>query len=78
MCIRDSSCPPDIAKNLSSEIRSLIGYSKGGYVLGFYSDPHDKSASFESVSPENMFKDHVQDDFSSLPDPTELVSKSNK
>ena len=72
------SCPPDIAKNLSPEIRSLIGYSKGGYVLGFYSDPHDKSASFESVSPENMFKDHVQDDFSSLPDPTELVSKSNK
>ena len=72
------SCPPDIAKNLSPEIRSLIGYSKGGYVLGFYSDPLDKSASFESVSPENMFKDHVQDDFSSLPDPTELVSKSNK
>ena len=72
------SCPPDIAKNLSPEIRSLIGYSKGGYVLGFYSDPHDKSASFESVSPENMFKDRVQDDFSSLPDPTELVSKSNK
>ncbi len=72
------SCPPDIAKNLSPEIRSLIGYSKGGYVLGFYSDPYDKSASFESVSPENMFKDHVQDDFSSLPDPTELVSKSNK
>lgn len=72
------SCPPDIAKNLSPEIRSLIGYSKGGYVLGFYSDPHDKSASFESVSPENMFKDHLQDDFSSLPDPTELVSKSNK
>ena len=72
------SCPPDIAKNLSPEIRSLIGYSKGGYVLGFYSDPHDTSANFESVSPENMFKDHTQDDFSALPDPSELVSKSTK
>ena len=48
------------------------------YVLGFYSDPHDKTATYESVSPENMFKDRLIDDFSSLPDPTELVSKSNK
>ena len=72
------SCPPDVAKDLSPEIRSLIGYSKGGYVLGFYSDPHDKTATYESVSPENMFKDHFIDDFSSLPDPTELVSKSTK
>ena len=72
------SCPPDVAKDLSPEIRSLIGYSKGGYVLGFYSDPHDKTATYESVSPENMFKDRLIDDFSSLPDPTELVSKSTK
>ena len=57
---------------------NLIGYSKGGYVLGFYSDPHDKTATYESVSPENMFKDRLIDDFSSLPDPTELVSKSTK
>ena len=63
---------------LLPEIRSLIGYSKGGYVLGFYSDPHDKTATYESVSPENMFKDRLIDDFSSLPDPTELVSKSTK
>tara|TARA_S200000501_G_scaffold351856_1_gene370160 strand:- start:872 stop:1765 length:894 start_codon:yes stop_codon:yes gene_type:complete len=72
------SCPPDIAKDLSPEIRSLIGYSKGGYVLGFYSDPNDKSAVYESVSPENMFKTEVDDDFSLLPNPEELVSKSNK
>ena len=72
------SCPPDIAKDLSPEIRSLIGYSKGGYVLGFYSDPNDKSAVYESVSPENMFKNEVDDDFSLLPNPEELVSKSNK
>ena len=72
------SCPPEIAKDLSPEIRSLIGYSKGGYVLGFYSDPNDKNAVYESVSPENMFKAEVDDDFSSLPNPEELVSKSNK
>ena len=72
------SCPPEIAKDLSPEIRSLIGYSKGGYVLGFYSDPNDKSAVYESVSPENMFKAEVDDDFSLLPNPEELVSKSNK
>ena len=72
------SCPPDIAKDLSPEIRSLIGYSKGGYVLGFYSDPHDKNAVYESVSPENMFNPEVDDDFSLLPNPEELVSKSNK
>ena len=69
---------PEIAKDLSPEIRSLIGYSKGGYVLGFYSDPNDKSAVYESVSPENMFKAEVDDDFSLLPNPEELVSKSNK
>ena len=30
------SHPPEVAKNFSPELRSLIGYSKGGYVLGFY------------------------------------------
>ena len=29
------SCPPEVAKDFSPELRSLIGYSKGGYVLGF-------------------------------------------
>ena len=36
------SCPPEVAKNFSPELRSLIGYSKGGYVLGFFSDPTDE------------------------------------
>ena len=27
------SCPPEIAKELTPELRSLIGYSKGGYVM---------------------------------------------
>ena len=29
------SCPPDVAKNLPSELRSMIGYSKGGMCWAF-------------------------------------------
>ena len=72
------SCPPDIAKDISPEIRSLIGYSKGGYILGFYSDPKDEKALFESVSPANMFKEITKDNFSSLPEPDDLIKKSTK
>ena len=71
------SCPPEHAQRLSPELRSLIGYSKGGYVLGFYSDPDDREAKFESVSPENMFTQH-QGAFDQLVTPDQLVSKSTK
>tara|TARA_B110000196_G_scaffold286472_1_gene270186 strand:- start:81 stop:968 length:888 start_codon:yes stop_codon:yes gene_type:complete len=70
------SCPPEIAKELSPELRSLIGYAKGGYVLGFYSDPYDEEAQFESVSPENMFN-KAKDEFDSLPNPEELINKTS-
>jgi len=71
------SCPPEHAKRLSPELRSLIGYSKGGYVLGFYSDPDDREAKYEAVSPENMFTQH-QGAFDRLVTPDQLVSKSTK
>lgn len=71
------SCPPEHARRLSPELRSLIGYSKGGYVLGFYSDPDDREAKFEAVSPENMFTQH-QGAFDRLVTPDQLVSKSTK
>ncbi len=71
------SCPPEIAKDLSPELRALIGYSKGGYILGFYSDPKDMTAAYESVSPENMFNHNDNaDKFSSLPNPEDLVEES--
>ena len=54
------SCPPNHASKLSPELRALIGYSKGGYVLGFYSDPDDYSGRHESVSPENMFSQRAE------------------
>ena len=70
------SCPPEIAKELSPKLRSLIGYSKGGYVLGFYSDPYDEEAKFEAVSPENMFN-KAKDKFENLPNPDELIDETS-
>ena len=69
------SCPPEHARHLSQELRALIGYAKGGYVLGFYSDPDDNSAQHESVSPENLFSQH-RGDFDVLPTEEQLVSQS--
>jgi len=69
------SCPPEHARHLSQELRALIGYAKGGYVLGFYSDPDDDSAQHESVSPENLFSQH-RGDFDVLPTEEQLVSQS--
>ena len=69
------SCPPEHARHLSQELRALIGYAKGGYVLGFYSDPDDNSAQHESVSPENLFSQHCGD-FDVLPTEEQLVSQS--
>ena len=69
------SCPPEHAAHLSQELRALIGYAKGGYVLGFYSDPDDDSVQHESVSPENLFSQHCGD-FDVLPNEEQLVSQS--
>ena len=69
------SCPPEHARALSQELRALIGYAKGGYVLGFYSDPDNDSAQYEAVSPENLFSQH-QGQFDTLPTEEQLVSRS--
>ena len=69
------SCPPEHAERLTQELRALIGYAKGGYVLGFYSDPDDDSARHESVSPENLFSEQ-RGDFDVLPTEEQLVSQS--
>jgi ectoine hydroxylase-related dioxygenase (phytanoyl-CoA dioxygenase family) len=49
------SCPPDVAKDLSPELRALIGYSQGGTVLGFYSAPVGPGLGAEVASPERLF-----------------------
>ena len=45
------SCPPSIAKELEPELRDLMGYSQGGYVLGFFTDPTDTCLLYTSPSP---------------------------
>ncbi len=71
------SCPPEIAKELTPELRSLIGYSKGGYVMGFYSDPNHIDGKLESVTPEKIFSDS-KDKFTVLARPENLVKGSTK
>ena len=70
------SCPPHIAKNLNPGLRSLMGYSKGGYVLGFFSDPENKDGKLESVSPEKLFGDS-KDKYSDIDSPDNLVTDSS-
>ena len=71
------SCPPEVAKELTPELRSLIGYSKGGYVMGFYSDPNHIDGKLESVTPEKLFSD-TKDKFTVLASPENLVKGSTK
>ena len=50
------SCPPEIAKNFTPQLRRLLGYAQGSPVMGFYSDPYGTT---DIVSPEEMFGDAV-------------------
>jgi len=52
------SCPPEIAKDFTPELRRLLGYAQGSPVMGFYSDPKGEQ---ELVSPEELFGDEVSD-----------------
>ena len=71
------SCPPEHARRLSPELRALIGYAKGGYVLGFYSDPDDPSAAYESVSPEHLFSQR-EERFGAIHGADHVVAESMK
>ena len=51
------SCPPEIARDLAPELRALMGYAKGGYVLGFFSPPLGPGEGPELVSPEALFRE---------------------
>ena len=50
------SCPPEIAKNFTPELRRLLGYAQGSPVMGFYSNPKGGA---ETVSPETLFGDAI-------------------
>lgn len=50
------SCPPEIAKGFTPQLRRLLGYAQGSPVMGFYSDP---AGTRDIASPEEMFGDEV-------------------
>ena len=49
------SCPPEVARELPAELRALMGYTKGGFVLGFFSPPVGPGEGPELASPEALF-----------------------
>ena len=46
------SCPPEIAKTLDPELQELLGYTLGGYALGYYTPPLPPGQGPEIVGPE--------------------------
>lgn len=50
------SCPPEVAKDFSPELRALIGYSQGGPLLGFYSTPGAPGEGVELADPKHLFE----------------------
>ena len=46
------SCPPEIARTLSTELQDLLGYTLGSYALGYYTPPLPPGAGPEAVGPE--------------------------
>jgi hypothetical protein len=52
------SCPPEVAKHFSPELRALMGYTLGGPILGFYSTPGQPGKGVELASPETLFIDN--------------------
>jgi hypothetical protein len=51
------SCPPEIACTLDPDLRRLIGYQRGGPLLGFYSPPTNPGQGPELVGPDVLFAD---------------------
>ncbi len=49
------SCPPDIAKDFSPELRALLGYTMGSYALGYFSPPLPPGEGPENTAPEFLF-----------------------
>jgi hypothetical protein len=46
------SCPPHIARTLDPALQALLGYSMGGYALGYFSPPLPAGEGPEIVPPE--------------------------
>jgi len=49
------SCPPDIARDFSPELRALLGYSMGSYALGYFTPPLGPGKGPEVTPPDWLF-----------------------
>ena len=49
------SCPPEIAKEFSPELRALLGYSMGSYALGYFTPPLAPGEGPEVTPPDWLF-----------------------
>ena len=68
------SCPIEVARTLDPELRSLMGYSRAGYVLGYFSSP-DEEDKLELVSPEELFGEKSK--YDNFVSPKELIDGSS-
>jgi Phytanoyl-CoA dioxygenase (PhyH) len=49
------SCPPEIAKDFPEELRALLGYTMGGFALGYFTPPLPPGEGPEGAPPEFLF-----------------------
>ncbi len=49
------SCPPEIAKDFSPELRELLGYAMGSYALGYFTPPLPPGEGPEVTPPDWLF-----------------------
>jgi ectoine hydroxylase-related dioxygenase (phytanoyl-CoA dioxygenase family) len=47
------SCPPDIARGLAPQLQEVLGYTMGGYAIGYYSPLHSNALGLDTVPPEH-------------------------
>ncbi len=47
------SCPVELAKGFDPKLQELLGYTRGEYALGYYSDPYDQTGLCEAIPPEH-------------------------
>jgi ectoine hydroxylase-related dioxygenase (phytanoyl-CoA dioxygenase family) len=48
-------CPPHIAKDFPEDLRALLGYTMGGFALGYFSPPLPPGEGPEACPPEFLF-----------------------
>jgi ectoine hydroxylase-related dioxygenase (phytanoyl-CoA dioxygenase family) len=51
------SCPPEIARDFSADLRALLGYAMGSFALGYFTPPLPPGEGPEVVPPDYLFDD---------------------